>query len=407
MAYATYSNHPSDHTFDNLLYQASIMHHANTIRLNLCLVSHKFKALGLQFLYAVPILRHYNLRKFVNAIEANHNLARLIRVIRYPYMYASSLLMPTHLKTALLPPVTAPFVRLERAYSIIRIFPESFVGVSTSDPEWRSPLKWLDQDLTYFEFPTTSNSSTSIIPSVRAYIRMLLEPLEHVKHTRVPPTAFRPLHHLQVLTIRGGELEPGDADIPRDAMPNLQTMRLSQCGPTLITLFAQMSLPSLAEVDMDAKCDEFTIFLQQHGSKLRELHVSSLSATISWDRPLLSYCPDLEKIFINDLFLPNGMKLIEPHLRNSTLECIEFVPQCMSERLDDPVSLDPVDTCWDQFIDCLHPENFDVLEDIQLPVIWPVTESKVKKSNWKPRVKLMKEYGITLSDAKGVRWERI
>ncbi|OBZ65446.1 hypothetical protein A0H81_14534 [Grifola frondosa] len=320
-----------------------------TTRRNIIISSKRFNRLGIIFLYSVPFISTYiNAQLFAAHINSHPNHARLdLNLLTESRACNTRVLLLPAVLSAVSPQSPSPILSLSQVISN------------------RSDLEGFDIGIT--------------------------------------PSAFACFPHLRCLTLRGGHVAFDPDDIPRDALPSLNNLDISQCGPTLILLLAEMRLPSLKKSAVGMKHgEEAGCFLSKHGAALTSLSVSDHS--LSWPRweRILDLCPNVIELLLADAGPPKPVSLTSPGKTYPKLTRI-LLPNT-GPHITNPA----ITQRWTEFLEGIDFEPLLSLVEFRLESknLWPLSEAHALLLPWAHLARELRKLGIALADMDGNRWER-
>ncbi|KAL6299735.1 hypothetical protein BKA93DRAFT_931278 [Sparassis latifolia] len=369
LAFATHVHHPDDYHFTEAVLLQSLRERVNDTRRSIMLVSRKFNCLGKPFLYSIPIFASLaSMRLFIARIQEEPHLAQLVHVLPLHRSYS----LHDRAMTSI-----APFVALMHAEPLIRIFPE-LAGYFT-DGEY-SPLVSLSQKL-----------------------------YENMEDVLVPPRSFEPFPRLRFLSLYRGRTEFSPDDIPYDALPRLETLKMFDCRPSLIRLFTEMRLPALKEAEVDGDQDEVVYpFLQRHGAGLECLSTRVTGDLDKCETSILDLCPHIIELVVLDSVVPPHLKLLSTANPHSALARISL-PNAAGPRVvgvDQPWDYEEE---WTTFLDALgYPLRFPMLREVLVSskFSWPQDEVSLSKHPLREPARNLSKHNVFLMDRTGKRWTR-
>ncbi|KAJ7699467.1 hypothetical protein B0H14DRAFT_3653002 [Mycena olivaceomarginata] len=181
-------------------------------------------------------------------------------------------------------------------------------------------------------------------------------------------------------------------------LPSLEKLRISSASTSFMTVLSRMKLPSLRRVILSCDSPSSEIFLETHGPKLTELHVSSYFLSIMESRAL-KLCPNLRSFSILGYRPPDADDLYLSEPITSLVKMILEASYVRRNMAKNEIAE------WERFFTELNTESFPNLHEIWVENCeWPTTERDIAKSGWVRCAEMMIKRNISLVDRTGTKW---
>ncbi|OBZ65443.1 hypothetical protein A0H81_14531 [Grifola frondosa] len=331
--FATHVHCPDISFFNQDLFTTSQFEKVQTVRRNIIASCKRFYRLGIMFLYSVPLITDYiGARLFGTHINSHPHHARFVRVLYLPEFPMCGNACR----------ISVPLPSLVYVSRGALVLPALLSATSSESP---SSVLSLSQLLSY---------------------RSDFEAFD----IGLAPPSFAHLVHLRHLALKGGHVEPGVHAVPRDALPSLEHLDISQCGATLIPLFTEMRLPSLTHAAVSMKYGEETgHFLHAHGTALALLSVSDYSLLWPNQARILDMCPNIVELCLKRSGPLRPVTLTSRGKKYTKLERI-LLPDEDLPKNDDRGAV----SRWKDFLWALDFKALVALVEFRLQIIWPCSE---------------------------------
>ncbi|KAJ7334896.1 hypothetical protein DFH08DRAFT_1083415 [Mycena albidolilacea] len=181
-------------------------------------------------------------------------------------------------------------------------------------------------------------------------------------------------------------------------LPSLEKLWISSASTSFMTVLSRMKLPSLRRVILSCDSPSSEIFLETHGPKLTELHVSSYFLSIMESR-VLKLCPNLRSFSILGYRPPDADDLYLSEPITSLVKMIFEASYVRRNMAKNEIAE------WEQFFTELNTESLPNLREIWVENCeWPTTERDIAKSGWVRCAEMMIKRNINLVDRTGTKW---
>ncbi|KAJ7490920.1 hypothetical protein FB451DRAFT_1124494 [Mycena latifolia] len=218
---------------------------------------------------------------------------------------------------------------------------------------------------------------------------------------QVSPAVFGDLAQLRTLDWKCDAGFVCSLGTPRDALPNLEELRIWSMDSSFLTALCIMKLPALRRLLLSADVRNIKSFLLVHGSKLTELQIRySIVETTTANIFLL--CPNVNCVqFLFSSFTdntPEPKTFSSPQTVRCSVETLKFSLRMWSRSKGRVAK-------WEAFFDGFEPTHFPNLRQIDFACFeWPTSERDIAKSLWVRWAEKLLKHNINLTDKKGTKW---
>ncbi|KAJ7160022.1 hypothetical protein C8R43DRAFT_1177631 [Mycena crocata] len=350
---------------------SKVLPEVNSGRLQFLLVSKLFCRLGLPHLYYYPIFHSSPqvLDRFLGALVAQSSLGQHVRkfdIESCPLYYPENIASFFH-----------------QSYNLTHVIGNDFQSMPWA--AFATLAKTAGSTLQVFtSFPLTfpaSRSATNHSPLIFTLFTALRSLTWSCKYPRktVRPT-FNVADEVSMVA----------------ALPALKSIRIT--SPEIVSVLAQMTLPSLQCVTFNVHDASVATFLDAHGTKIQQLDVCR--GTIS-GQSCLKLCPAMTtfscRVDAADGY-DIGCSALDEGRKHAFLNQLILSKISSGGKLKDEQD-------WDAFFSSLDVSNLPALREVRISACeWPTTEHTIAKSVWVKWAEIFPARGLKLTDEAGTEW---
>ncbi|KAJ7896791.1 hypothetical protein B0H14DRAFT_2495284 [Mycena olivaceomarginata] len=342
-------------------------------RVPLLLVSKTFHRLGLPSYYAHVMLRRSSAApSFASALSRNPSLGPHIRSLVIQYWSSIDHEFGTDPMLAI----------LSRTSGLLQFGGNKELANDKFSADEEGPISWN-------AFEAMAQCSGSTLRECFARIHTYQVASENV---------FASLTALRTLIWNSSTTFLEVPNASAHGLPSLEKLRISSASTSFMTVLSRMKLPSLRRVILSCNSPSSEIFLETHGPKLTELHVSSYFLSIMESR-VLKLCPNLRSFSILGYRPPDADDLYLSEPITSLVKMIFEASYVRRNMAKNEIAE------WERFFTELNTESLPNLHEIWVENCeWPTTERDIAKSGWVRCAEMMIKRNISLVDRTGTKW---